>query len=155
MRPPASKSDRQAPTKHHGFDRHGLGFTSEVEITNDATRWVRRICTKVREAYWTPAMVIDSLRNESETVQNLLLPETIASWSTIDRYHLWPLAWSGSSLARTIMHQGKGPEAPWTDEWAWSKSCDAAEAKHGHPSRFEGHHHDPEELLKLTNWLSS
>ena len=139
---------REAPTtpvRHPGFDRYGQFFWSDSPVDNGPTHWVRSLCRRIREELLTPAMVIDSLREEHPSIQQLLPNDTISDWCRWDSYHHWPLAMASSSLSQTLKHQGKG-KPPWNDENGWTALCDAAETRHRLPPRHDGHS-DPETLV--------
>lgn len=144
-RKPTAEQTPEKPARYPGFDRYGQFFWSESPVDNGPTNWVRSLCRRIREEYLTPAMVIDSLRQEHPSIQNLLSNETVSDWCRYDGYHLWPLVKAPGSLAQTLKHMGRG-KAPWNDENGWTAACDASERLHGLPSRHEGNP-EPEVLV--------
>ena len=129
-RPKAVKIDKP----HVGFTNQGSAFRSAEAIDNQPTNFVRWLLGEIADEYLSPADVRFLVQREPEPIRLCFRESTLASWEQLPRFWQWPCA--GASTALEAAVQSHGGKRPWIgDEWAWTKRCDAAEAKHGYEVR--------------------
>ena len=130
------RAEASAPaTVHNGFDGTGRPMTSAIAIDNAVTRITREVVGRIRSEMLTPAEVCWDVAHRPEFYARLFPADVLASWTTLERWDQWPAAQATSSLMQTLKHHGNA-DPPWSDDYAWSQSCDLWEKRRGVESRY-------------------
>lgn len=107
------------PAKHMGIDRYGSKVVSEVPVQNQASGFLRHLIARVVRENMSPADVVMALRLEPAELQALFSLETIAQWSSLERFWHWPMAAAARSSEQAVKNFGRGYAIWNTDENAW------------------------------------
>jgi hypothetical protein len=130
LKPQRTKAPSDTKT-HWGFNETGSCFSSEIKVENSTTRFARDLVQQIREDYLAPFDVACIAMRDGRTSAF----RNLDSWQNLHRFWNWPLAMSATPLEEYV--RSLGGKHPWlTDEYAWTVMCDAAEKKHGLPSRL-------------------
>ena len=129
---PQAKSAKQ-DKPYFGFSAEGALFRSAAPIDNQTTNFLRWLVGEIEDEYLSPADARFLVLREVHG-RDAFRETTLAKWETLDRFWQWPCA-HGCTGAEEFVRSFRGTRQGLTDEWAWTKKCDAAEAKHGYAQR--------------------